>query len=134
MNGIIKYHEGLTADQRPAVIEDLKDGKGGFNYNFNIVESEVNPAPEEEEAHVRFTYDSITMDAPRTQNHIIECLLAERYPASVEQKLINDYNAAKEKVLPTSAKDGYLAFLADRKVIKEMVEADCSTLGIPNTI
>ena len=74
------------------------------------------------------------MSAPKTQNNIIETLLTEKYPSDVEQKLVNDYNAAVAKVLPASAKEGYLAFLADRKAIKEMVEADCVAAGIPNTL
>lgn len=135
---IIKLHTGLEADSRPESFVDLGDGKGGFVYNFNVEEQTVpvDPAPEEEEAHsvTRYRYDSLTMEAPKTQNHILATLLAERYPADLESKLVNDYNAAREKLLPSSSKDRYLDFLADRKAIKAMVEADCEAAGIPNTL
>ena len=137
---IIKLHEGLVADTMPEKIIDLNDGKGGFVYNYGIQEVTeevtVEPAEEEEEPHTatvtKYRHNSVVMTAPKTQNHIIETLLTAKYPANREQKLLNDYNAAKEKILPTSAKDGYLDFLAEKKAIKEMVEADCEVYSIPN--
>lgn len=137
---IIKLHEGLVADTMPEKIIDLNDGKGGFVYNYGIQEVTeevtVEPAEEEEEPHTatvtKYRHNSVVMTAPKTQNHIIETLLTAKYPTNREQKLLNDYNAAKEKILPTSAKDGYLDFLAEKKAIKEMVEADCAEYGIPN--
>ena len=140
--GIIKLHEGLVSDTMPEKIMDLNDGKGGFIYNYGIEEVTeevtVDPASEEEESHAatvtKYRHNALVMAAPKTQNNILETLLAEKYPGHVEQKLFNDYNAAKEKVLPSSAKEGYLQFLADRKAIKEMVEADCAEYGVPNTL
>lgn len=137
---IIKLHEGLVADTMPEKIIDLNDGKGGFVYNYGIQEVTeevtVEPAEEEEEPHTatvtKYRHNSVVMTAPKTQNHITETLLTAKYPTNREQKLLNDYNAAKEKILPTSAKDGYLDFLAEKKAIKEMVEADCAEYGIPN--
>lgn len=137
---IIKLHEGLVSDTMPEKIIDLNDGKGGFVYNYGIQEVTeevtVEPAEEEEEQHTatvtKYRHNSVVMTAPKTQNHIIETLLTVKYPVNREQKLLNDYNAAKEKILPTSAKDGYLDFLAEKKAIKEMVEADCAEYGIPN--
>ena len=139
-NNIIKLHEGLVSDTMPEKIIDLNDGKGGFVYNFDIEEFPeevtVEPAEEEEEAHTatvtKYRHSSLVMTAPKTQNHIIETLLTERVPANREQKLLNDYNAAKENILPESAKAAYLEFLAEKKRIKEMVESDCEVYSIPN--
>lgn len=138
---IIKLHEGLVSDTMPETFVDLNDGKGGFVYNYGVKpfteEVTVEPAEEEEphtEKVTKYCHNSIVMSAPKTQNNIIETLLTAKYPANREQKLLNDYNASKERVLPSSAKDGYLAFLADKKSIKEMVEADCTKYGIPNTL
>lgn len=137
---IIKLHEGLVSDTMPEKIIDLNDGKGGFVYNFDIEEFPeevtVEPAEEEEEAHAatvtKYRHSSLVMTAPKTQNHILETLLTERVPANREQKLLNDYNAAKENILPESAKAAYLEFLAEKKRIKEMVESDCEVYSIPN--
>ncbi len=136
----INLHEGLMSDTMPEKIVDLNDGQGGFVYNFDIREvSEevtVDPAEEEEEAHTatvtKYRHSSLVMTAPKTQNHILETLLSERIPINREQKLLNDYNAAMEGILPESAKNGYLEFLVEKKAIKEMVEADCAEYGIPN--
>lgn len=137
---IIKLHEGLVADTMPEKIIDLYDGKGGFVYNFDIQEFTeevtVEPAEEEEEPHTavvtKYRHSSLVMTAPKTQNHILETLLTELVPANREQKLLNDYNAAKEYILPESAKAAYLEFLAEKKRIKEMVESDCEVYSIPN--
>lgn len=137
---IIKLHEGLVSDTMPEKIIDLNDGKGGFVYNFEIEEFPeevtVEPAEEEEEAYTatvtKYRHSSLVMTAPKTQNHILETLLTERVPANREQKLLNDYNAAKENILPESAKAAYLEFLAEKKRIKEMVESDCEVYSIPN--
>lgn len=139
---IIKLHEGVVSDTMPETFVDLNDGKGGFVYNYGVEsfteEVTVEPAEEEEEPQTatvtKYRHNSIVMEAPKTQNNIIETLLTQKYPSDVEQKLVNDFNAAVAKVLPTSAKEGYLAFLADRKAIKTMVEADCMAAGIPNTL
>ena len=137
---IIKLHEGLVSDTMPEKIIDLNDGKGGFVYNFDIEEFPeevtVEPAEEEEESHTatvtKYRHSSLVMTAPKTQNHMLETLLTERVPANREQKLLNDYNAAKENILPEAAKAAYLEFLAEKKRIKEMVEADCEVYSIPN--
>lgn len=134
---IIRLHEGIVSDVMPAKIVDLCDGKGGFVYNYGaeevteeITEGEGDDATTK--TVTKYRHSSLVMTAPKTQNHILEVLLGEKYPIDREQKLFNDYIAAKEKVLESSAKNGYLTFLADRKAIKEMVETDCSEYGIPN--
>ena len=137
---IIKLHEGLVSDTKPEKIIDLNDGEGGFVYNFDIEEFPeevtVEPAEEEEESHTaivtKYRHSSLVMTAPKTQNHILETLLTELVPANREQKLLNDYNAAKENILPESAKAAYLEFLAEKKRIKEMVESDCMVYSVPN--
>ena len=139
---IIKLHEAVISDSMPEKFVDLYDGKGGFVYNFgaeSFTEEVMGEATEEgeepaTETVTRYRHGSLVMEAPKTQNHILEVMLTEKFPVSYEQKLINDYNAAKEKILPSTAKDGYLAFLAEKKAIKDMVEADCAEAGIPNTL
>ena len=139
---IIKLHEGIINDIKPETFVDLNDGKGGFVYNFEVEEIEEKvPAEQTEEDEepqttnaTKYRYSSLVMEAPKTQNNILETLLSERIPINREQKLLNDYNAAKEKILPASAKEAYIEFLAEKKRIKEMVEDDCKAFGIPNTI
>ena len=105
-----------------------QNGKGGFIYNYGIEdvteEVTVDPASEYEgraggssdseaenqEPHTatvtKYRRNALVMVAPKTQNNILETLLSETYPGHVEQKLFNDYNAAKEKVLPSLCPTG----------------------------
>ena len=132
----INLHEGLVADTMPEKFVDLHDGKGGFVYNYGIETESVTTAEDGDETEpqtvTRYRHNSLVCEAPKTQNNILSTLLAAKYADGREQKLLNDYYAAKEKILPATAKDGYLQFLADRKAIKDMIEADCTEAGIPN--
>lgn len=133
-------HEGLVSDTIPETFVDLLDGKGGFVYNFGTEEvtEEVTEESDNGESVTRtvtkYRHNSLVMSAPKTQNHIIETLISIKYPMDRENKLLNDYNSAKEKILPSSAKEAYVSFLADKKSIKEMVEADCAIASIPNKL
>lgn len=134
---------GLLAETRPEKIYDYNNGQGSFLYNHNITEVMV---VKDENGSIAVTtdknvatgtmyqYDSCRCEYPRTANNIFATLLTAKYPASVESKLSNDYQAADLGVLDESYKTGYINFLKDRKAIKEMVDADCLTLNIPNDL
>ncbi len=134
---------GLLAETRPEKIYDYNNGQGSFLYNHNITEVMV---VKDENGSIAVTtdkkvatgtmyqYDSCRCEYPRTANNIFATLLTAKYPASVESKLSNDYQAANLGVLDESYKTGYINFLKDRKAIKEMVDADCLTLNIPNDL
>lgn len=133
----------LLAEERPEVIENLHNGQGTVHYNHNIKEVLVKEneggalevvTEEAEATGKRFQYDALRVEYPTTRNNILATLLNAKYDSNQESKLENDYNAAKEGILDESAKEPYLAFLRDRKALKEMVEADCEPLNIPNSL
>lgn len=78
------------------------------------------------------------MEYPKTANNITQTLLEAHYPQDVQQKLINDYQAAQMGILEDDEADAaiaaYRAFLSDRKAIKTMVKADCAANHIPDDL
>ena len=140
---------GLLAkiDQKPLVIDDLHNGQGTFNYNHNIVEVMV---IEDSEGGITVTtdpkkatgtmwqYDSLRVEYPKTRKNIYATLLEARYPQDVQQKLVNDYQAAQMEILEEEeaeeAEAAYRAFLQDRKSIKAMVKEDCLENNIPEDL
>lgn len=67
-------------------------------------------------------------------NVITAAVISQTWDASYEQKLVNDYNAAKlglygeaEAQAKTQA---YTDFLSARNALKAQVDADCAELGI----
>ena len=140
---------GLLAkiDQKPLVIDDLHNGQGTFHYNHNITEVMV---IEDEDGNITVTtdekkatgtmwqYDSLRVEYPKTRKNIYATLLEARYPHDVQQKLLNDYQAAQMEILDEDEAEAaiaaYTAFLTDRKNIKAMVKADCQEQGIPEDL
>lgn len=140
---------GLLAkiDQKPLVIDDLHNGQGTFNYNHNIVEVMV---IEDSEGGITVTtdpkkatgtmwqYDSLRVEYPKTRKNIYATLLEARYPQDIQQKLVNDYQAAQMGILEDeeadAAVEAYTAFLTNRKAIKSMVKADCIENNIPEDL
>jgi len=130
----------LLAKEKPAVIEDLNNGQGTFLYNHNIkevlvVEGEmggvaITTDPDEATGSM-YQYDSVRVEYPKTADNIFGTLLQAKYPADRESKLVNEYQSAELGILSPDAKVGYVNFLQDRKAIRQMVDADCSTLNIP---
>ncbi len=130
----------LLANEKPAVIEDLNNGQGTFLYNHNIkevlvVESEMGgieiTTDPDAATGTMYQYDSVRVEYPRTADNIFGTLLQAKYPSDRESKLVNEYQSAELGILSPDAKVGYENFLRDRKAIRGMVDADCSTLNIP---
>ena len=138
---------GLLSKEKPVVIDDLKNGQGTFLYNHNIHEVLV---IEDENGGVTVTtdpkkatgtmwqYDSLRVEYPKTRKNIYATLLEARYPQDVQQKLVNDYQAAQMEILEEEeaeeAEAAYRAFLQDRKSIKAMVKEDCLENNIPEDL
>lgn len=127
-------------DSKPSKLEAI--GNGSYAYRFNIEEqpAEIRAEGEQEPVDARTQYlcDEVVVWAPVTANKITEAVIADICPASHEQKLVNEYNAAKLGLIGGSASSAaakeriaaYKEFLAYRAELKEQVDADCEALGI----
>lgn len=138
---------GLISKEKPIVIDDLKNGQGTFLYNHNIrevlvIEDENGGITITEDAKkatgTMWMYDSLRVEYPKTRKNIYATLLEARYPQDVQQKLVNDYQAAQLGILEDEeaeeAEAAYTAFLRERKAIKASVTADCMENNIPEDL
>lgn len=127
-------------DEKPSILEAV--GNGSFLYRFNIEEktSEIYAEGTDEPVSTRTSWDcdEVVVWSPLTSNKITEAVISTICPASHEQKLVNEFNAANLGLVGGSktseeAKQriaAYKEFLQYRAALKERVDADCAALGI----
>lgn len=106
----------------PAKIQRV--GNGTFLYRMNITELVS------EEGEVSYTCDEFEINH-LTREEMVRQVIADLYGNGVEQKLINDYNAAELGLLDEADKIPYLNYLANRKIIKEQIHADFDEYNAP---
>lgn len=115
-------------DHKPEVIEAV--GNGSFFYRHHIEEQEVEAHEEGAAGMTQWAAEEVVV-WERSSNAIVRAVIADRWDSDYEQKLINEYNAAKLGIHNSiDAENRYVAFLTERNALKEMVDADCKTLGI----
>ena len=126
-------------DNEPSKLEAV--GNGSYLYRFNIEEQTTERQSEDgetTETHTQWECDEVTVYEPLTANKITEAVIASICPASHEQKLVNEYNAANLGLVGGSktsdeAKQriaAYKEFLEYRNTLKNKVDEDCAELGI----
>ncbi len=113
-------------DSRPAVFEAV--GNGSYLYRWGIEEVTVEREPSSEEdtttAATRWRCFEVVVWATVTREKITEAVIAALWPADVEAKLINDYNAAVLGLLGPEYIDRYREFIEERQAAKERVAGD----------
>ena len=125
---------------KPEVFEPV--GDGGFRYNYNIKEIEVDRfdiIDNENETNIKQTqweYDNVIIYPPIDKDKITRAVITNTWDSDYENKLINDYNAiplgvfseqeANEKL------ERYRGFLNQRKKLKEMINQDYQNYRINN--
>lgn len=129
-----------SSNIKPGTLEAV--GNGSYLYNFNVVEREVTNGTEDEESEAtetqtQYDYEQVVVWSPVTSNRITEAVITDKWPSNYEQKLVNEYNAANLGVYGAKTSDtakakiqAYTDYLTERQTLKEMVDADCATLGI----
>lgn len=125
-------------DEKPSTFEAVGDGT--LRYRFNIEEEvpEVIEGDEQTEHRSQWRCDEVFVRPPFSANKVLEAVIGAVIPATREQKLINDYNAAKLGLLGGSASSdeakekvaAYKEFLNERKRLKTIVDEDCVNYGL----
>lgn len=93
-------------------------GNGSFLYRQNIVEVT------NQEDEVSYECDEFVIAGAISREDIVRTVINDLYGQGLEQKLINDYNASVNGILPVGAGNEYLSYLEDRKVIKQTILDD----------
>lgn len=119
-------------DSQPAKLEAV--GNGSYIYRRNIEEVEKPAINDGDTAGTQWKCDEVIVWSPLSSNKIVETVINSLWNKDYEQKLINDYNSAKEGIFDEQksleSTERYLQFLADRKAIKEQIYQDCTELDI----
>ena len=106
-------------DKKPASIEAV--GNGSYYYRYGI-ESVT------EDNHTHWVCEEVTVWAPLTREKIVKAVISEKWDADLEQKLINNYNLAKEGLFYEEKADecitAYRDFLSEREQLKNTINAD----------
>ena len=122
------------SDNKPKVFEPV--GNGGFRYNYNIKEIEVDRFDIIDNKSIvkqtQWEYDNVIICLPIDKDKITKAVIANTFDIDYENKLINDYNEislgnlTEEEIDKRTNK--YIAFLQERKRLKEMIDNDWETI------
>ena len=115
---------------KPEVFEPI--GNGGFRYNYNIKEIEVDRFDIIDNKSIikqtQWEYDNVIIYLPIDKNKITKAVMANTWNINYENKLINDYNEISLGNLTEEEIDkrtnNYITFLQERKRLKEMINND----------
>ena len=118
-------------DLKPAKLYRLKQGVCRYVYD---IEKHTVDNGDGVQPMTQWSGEEVEVAEPLTGNRITQAVIAARWDADYEQKLINEYNAAKLGLYDddtAAAKiDAYEAFLRERAALKAQIDADCEELGI----
>lgn len=116
-------------DEKPAVIEAV--GNGGYFYRWDIKEVAMGT---EEEQRTQWECQEVVVYAPLSSNKIVKVVIAEIWGLDVENKMLNEFNAAQLGIYDNATAQSkiakYKAFLSERAAIKAQVDNDCKVYGI----
>ena len=118
-------------DLKPAKLYRLKQGVCRYVYD---IEKHTVDNGDGVPQMTQWSGEEVEVAEPLTSNRITQAVIAARWDADYEQKLINEYNAVKLGLYDddtAAAKiDAYEAFLRERAALKAQIDADCEELGI----
>lgn len=113
-------------DYKPKKFESI--GNGSYFYRWNIQEFTVQHELNDENI-TQWKCDEVIIWEPLNSNKITEKVINEIWNENYEQKLVNDFNAAKlglySEEVANSKIQSYQNFLQQRDEIKAIIDNDC---------
>lgn len=120
-------------DSKPLAFEAI--GNGSFAYRWGMEEVTVDNHSIGDEKNAETTTKwkccEVIVWGTVTSNKLTETVINAMWGNGVEEKMLNDYNAAQLGILDESHIASYSAFLTERKAIKDQIDLDCTTFNIP---
>ena len=110
------------SNDKPQIMSAV--GNGSYLYRFNIKEIEVPAQIEGAEVKKAWQYNEVVVWGPVTSDGVTKEVINAMWSKDVEQKYINDYNAATLGILDESYIEAYKSFMIQRKSIKEQIDKD----------
>lgn len=127
-------------DNQPSKYESVGNGSYIYRYNIEEVQTPVNGESQEEESPTRTQWkcEEVIVWSPVTADKITETVITEKWNNNYEQKLVNEYNAAKLGLIGGSTTSeeakakvaAYKDYLSARSTLKSQIDSDCAELGI----
>ncbi|MFI3262908.1 MAG: hypothetical protein R3Y26_08370 [Rikenellaceae bacterium] len=108
-------------DSKPTAIKAV--GNGSYLYRWGIEEI-AESAVTEQGAYTSWSCFEVVVWNTPTENSITEQVVNFIWGSGVEQKLLNDYQAAQLGILDASYSLLYTTFLTERKAIKQQIKED----------
>nr|DAG15267.1 MAG TPA: hypothetical protein [Caudoviricetes sp.] len=109
------------SDTIPITME--KDGDGSYLYRWDVRE-ETREMGDDMSPVISYSYNEVRVWPTLTANKILEACINALWDKDVEQKKLNDYNAAQLGILDLSYVESYKTFLNERKALKDRVDSD----------
>jgi hypothetical protein len=103
--------------------EAISYGDGGVvQYRWNILKKPVT-TDVDEDVEI-WECDEVQVLSPAQSSNVVAAVIEYLYGKDLELKYLNDFMSVGLGILPESYKDNYVAYLKDRKKIKESVYKD----------
>ena len=112
----------IQSNDNPQILSAV--GNGSYLYRFNIKEVEVPSSIQGTEVINAWNYEEVVVWPPISSDTITKAVMNYIWSKDVEQKYINDYNAATLGILDSSYIEAYKNFMIQRKSIKEQIDKD----------
>lgn len=144
-NGSYLYRfniEEQTIEEQPTEVENPEvespEVENPETENVATEATEESAPVAEPKTRTQWQCDEVTIFEPLTANKITEAVIASICPATHEQKLVNEYNAANLGMVGGSKTSeeakkriaAYKEFLEYRNTLKTQVDEDCAEIGI----
>lgn len=118
-------------DKKPAKVYHLKQGVSRYVYD---IAEEIKDMGDDLPPMTQWSGEEVDVAEPLTSNRITQAVIAAKWSADYEQKLINEYNAVQLGVIEGEEAEtrvaAYETFLRERAALKAQIDADCAELGI----
>lgn len=120
-------------DEKPSILEPV--GNGSYRYRYNIEEETIENGFEDGNTRTDWKCDEVIVWSPISSNKITEVVITDKWDSNYEQKLVNEYNAAKLGLYTDETEikkhiEKYTEYLTERANLKALVDSDCEKLGI----
>lgn len=109
------------SDTIPITME--KDDDGSYLYRWDVRE-ERREMGDDMAPVISYSYNEVRVWPTLTANKILEACINALWDKDVEQKKLNDYNAAQLGILDLLYVESYKTFLNERKALKDRVDSD----------